>query len=145
MPWAMKRPCSYPGCHKIPLHGSRCDVHPYPDQHDPASQRLYNSRRWKRIRVLQLAKDPWCADCLKAGIYTIATEVDHLVAHKGDPALFYHGELQSLCKICHSRKTLQEIRDGGAKSLELGDAKRQGPASRKKFPDRNRKLRGFHA
>jgi 5-methylcytosine-specific restriction protein A len=37
---------------------------------------------------------------------TVATLVDHVVPHRGDPALFWDVEnWQSLCATCHARKT----------------------------------------
>ena len=42
----------------------------------------------------------------------MATDVDHIVPHRGDARLLYdENNLQSLCKSCHSRKTATE--DGG--------------------------------
>jgi 5-methylcytosine-specific restriction protein A len=41
-----------------------------------------------------------------------ATDLDHIVPHKGDMVLFWSpGNWQSLCHACHSRKTMME--DGG--------------------------------
>jgi 5-methylcytosine-specific restriction protein A len=73
---------------------------------------------------MQLAKDPWCAECMREGIYMAATEVDHIVPHRGDPIKFYTNELQSLCHICHSRKTANEIGmgRGGKNVLNQGAA-----------------------
>jgi 5-methylcytosine-specific restriction protein A len=113
MPYSAQKPCSYPGCSALVIHG-RCKDHPYADAHDHESQRLYNTWRWKRIRKAQLAREPWCADCLRDEIYMAATEVDHIMPHRGDPIKFYTGPLQSLCKTCHSRKTSKEIDLGGA-------------------------------
>lgn len=79
------------------------------DQHNPEHQKLYNTRRWKMIRRLQLSQHPWCAQCLRANIYTPATDVDHEEPHRGDPVKFYIGKLQSLCVTCHSRKTAAEV------------------------------------
>lgn len=49
---------------------------------------------------------------MQAGKVTAATEVDHIVPHRGDERLFRDEKnLQSLCRPCHSRKTAVE--DGG--------------------------------
>jgi len=38
--------------------------------------------------------------------------VDHVIAHKGDPALFWNpANWQAMAKLCHDRKTVRE--DGG--------------------------------
>ncbi len=115
MPYGLRQRCTYPNCFELLPAGQhgRCEKHPYDDYHNAEYQRLYNSRRWKALRKLQLGRQPWCAECWEQGIPTIATEVDHVVPHRGDPVKFYTGELQSLCKSCHSRKTNRELRGGG--------------------------------
>jgi 5-methylcytosine-specific restriction protein A len=42
----------------------------------------------------------------------MATEVDHIIPHKGDMKLFWDSDnWQGLCKSCHSKKTAKEQRD----------------------------------
>jgi 5-methylcytosine-specific restriction protein A len=108
MPHSMMKPCSYPGCSTLVAHG-RCAEHPYADMHIHENQKLYNTQRWKKISANQLRKDPWCAECLRGGYYMPAVEVDHIVPHRGDPIMFYVGPFQSLCHICHARKTASEV------------------------------------
>jgi len=108
MPYSVQQRCSYPGCNELVRDG-RCAAHPYADRHDSDTQSLYNSRRWKRMRRLQLEREPWCADCLARGYYTAATVVDHVIPHRGDETLFFTGKLQSLCKLHHDRKTAREV------------------------------------
>jgi len=68
--------------------------------------------RWKQVREDWLRANPLCVICMENGIITPAKEVDHIVAHKGNYAMFWdNGNLQSLCKSCHSTKTAKE--DGG--------------------------------
>jgi len=40
--------------------------------------------------------------CLAKGKVEPATLADHVIPHRGDPQLFWLGELQSLCGSCHS-------------------------------------------
>jgi len=62
------------------------------------------------MRAAQLAKEPWCADCLAEDVHVFASEVDHIRPHNGDPVLFFdETDLQSLCKPHHSAKTAQEV------------------------------------
>jgi 5-methylcytosine-specific restriction protein A len=50
--------------------------------------------------------------CSAAGVTTEASEVDHTTPHRGDHALLMDPDnLTSMCKACHSRKTVAE--DGG--------------------------------
>jgi hypothetical protein len=76
---------------------------------DPKEQRLYKTARWVRIRKMQLAKEPWCADCLKEDRYTPATDCDHIKRWDGDQMKFFKGPFQSLCHSHHSQKTRNEI------------------------------------
>lgn len=70
---------------------------------------LYSSKRWKELRLRQLAKEPLCRMCQALGRITAATVCDHVVPHRGDVTLFWHGEVQSTCKPCH---------DGAKQQLE---------------------------
>ena len=78
---------------------------------------MYKTDAWtKRLRPDQLAKEPWCAECGRIGLRVRATDVDHIVDHKGDPELFFDpGNLQSLCHSCHSRKTMQDLQKNSRK------------------------------
>lgn len=67
---------------------------------------FYTSPTWKAIRILVLNRDIYCQECLKSNIYTVATEVDHIVDIVDDPSKCMDlDNLQGLCKKCHSRKT----------------------------------------
>jgi hypothetical protein len=46
--------------------------------------RWYGLQLWFTIRDHQLAKEPLCAFCLKAGQVTPATVADHIEPHGGD-------------------------------------------------------------
>ena len=59
-------------------------------------------RSWRKARAQYLASHPCCSLCLQRGIVEPATVVDHVVPHRGDPALFNdRGNWQPLCKTCH--------------------------------------------
>jgi 5-methylcytosine-specific restriction enzyme A len=49
----------------------------------------------------------WCA---LAGVRRLATQVDHVIPHRDDPALFddLQGNGQALCARCHGRKSKAE-------------------------------------
>lgn len=110
MPFNSKRKCTYPGCNTLVKSG-RCEEHTSKRiVRDPHVKRLYNSRQWKAMRAAQLAREPWCVDCLKRGDHVPAIEVDHIIPHNGDSNLFYDAaNLQSLCKTDHSSKTATEV------------------------------------
>lgn len=80
-------------------------------QKSSSSSKGYNYR-WQRYRAGYLRRHPLCAACFSRKRYTPATEVDHIVPHKGDFELFWDpNNHQGLCKSCHSKKTASE--DGG--------------------------------
>lgn len=119
MPYKPKRPCSYPGCPELVSGTSYCEKHKdmrakkrnYSDvKRDPEAQKLYD-RKWKQRRKAQLSKYPWCEECLDNKIYTPATDVHHVIAHKGNREIFALGPLQSLCLVCHSKITRLESWD----------------------------------
>lgn len=108
------RPCKYPGCRAL-------TEKTYCPEHRPKTVRVESADwhslytdpacRWQRRRSEQLALEPYCRECARHGMRTMATDVDHVVPHRGDVELFQAGELQSLCHACHSRKTMLEIRE----------------------------------
>ena len=72
-------------------------------------QHLYNTKAWKVLRGKVLFEQPLCVMCLAMNKHTVATEVDHIVPHCGNPELFWNKEnLQSLDRSCHSTKTWYE-------------------------------------
>lgn len=73
---------------------------------------LYDTARWKRMRLAQLQREPLCRMCKQRDRITAATVADHEVPHKGDERLFFDDRnLQSLCNDCHTvTKARQEHR-----------------------------------
>ena len=106
------RPCRFPGCCVL-VPGGYCSTHqPEPRARSDAAKawrKFYATDLWQRLRGAQLLREPWCAECARHGLRVRATDVDHIVDHKGDPVLFSDPDnLQSLCHSCHSRKTAQD-------------------------------------
>lgn len=105
------RMCRAPGCMKLTSEGWCPDHKPKDNHKDSAAWHyLYTNPRygWKKRRSAQLAREPWCRECSDRGKRVRATDVDHIVPHRGNVQLFMYGELQSLCHSCHSRKTMAE-------------------------------------
>lgn len=74
----------------------------------------YHTARWLRQRERQLRKEPLCAYCKAEGRIALATVADHVVPHRGNRQLFFHGQLQSLCQVHHSgAKQVEEVRGFG--------------------------------
>ena len=69
-----------------------------------AASRGYG-HRWRQARAAFLASHP---ACVAPGCTQPATDVDHIVPHKGDYALMWtETNWQPLCSACHSKKTRQ--------------------------------------
>ena len=105
------RKCARPGCRMLTSE-SYCPAHkPKALRKESAAWHyLYTDPRygWRNRRQDQLLAEPWCRVCAANGIRTRATDVDHVVPHRGNVELFLKGDLQSLCHSCHSRKTMEE-------------------------------------
>lgn len=73
---------------------------------------LYDTKRWKALRLYHLGTEPLCRLCKQAERLVPAVVVDHIEPHKGDVNLFFDDtNLQSLCKTCHDvSKQRQEHR-----------------------------------
>lgn len=107
--------CLKPGCSKLLPEGRA-----YCPEHDAerragrqddatAHKQWYDSARWQRLRAEVLRDAPFCVHCQAERIHRLATEVDHIRKHEGDPRLFWdRANLQGLCKPHHTRKTASE-------------------------------------
>ena len=111
-----KIPCKAPGCPElvdVGEGGGYCDKHrglrtAVAPPRESASERGYG-RAWQKARKGFLRSHPFCAECLKAGRYVKATDVDHIIPHHGDAKLFWNiRNWQPLCHSCHSKKTRRE-------------------------------------
>ncbi len=80
---------------------------------ESAARRGYG-RKWQAKRLEQLAKEPTCRHCRERGVTELAKEVDHIVPTQGeeDPNHWDDDNLQSLCKPCHSAKTVRDMAKG---------------------------------
>ena len=114
LPRIPNHPCAHPGCPRLVPKGKKyCDEHTalHPEEKRSASLRGYGSR-WQKARKRYLEAHPLCVECLKEGRYEKATDVDHIIAHRGDPLLFWdESNWQALCHRHHSEKTQREDHD----------------------------------
>lgn len=113
-----KRTCNHPACGELTTKGSYCAEHQkaidkriadrkkaYDDRRLSSTQRGYDCR-WRKKRAAWLLNNPLCVICKSKGIVKPATELDHIIPHRGNRELFEDdNNLQGLCKSCHSRKT----------------------------------------
>ena len=105
-------PCVEVGCFALATHKGRCAPcqlirggarGPYDQARGSARERGYD-RKWERRRRRHLEAEPFCRACTKPG-----NEVDHVIPHRGAQWLFdLDGNLQTLCKSDHMKKTMAE-------------------------------------
>jgi 5-methylcytosine-specific restriction protein A len=118
MPIAPRRACLHPGCLAYAETVGRCATHAAPVLLEREQRRSrtpgrawYFTPRWQALRRAVLRAEPLCRACHAAGIVRAGVDVDHIVAHRGDPRRFWDREnLQPLCKACHDAKTATERR-----------------------------------
>ncbi len=104
MPTAPPRACSQPGCPELVRGRPRCPAHTREAEQTRGSShaRGYDAR-WREARLAFLRVHPLCLQCAPRPV--AATVVDHVIAHKGDPGLFWdQTNWQSLCKPCHDAR-----------------------------------------
>ena len=115
-----RRTCAAPGCSALALpNHAKCKVHAAKvrsqERARSKGKRIYLDARYRKARAVYMAEHPLCAAC-----GALATDLDHVVPHKGNMRLFWdEGNWQALCASCHSVKTAAE--DGG-----FGNAQRRG-------------------
>lgn len=90
-------------------HGGR-DTYTAPKTEErSAFNSMYQTSQWKRLRQIQLSKQPLCQSCLCKGRVVQAQHVDHVFPWKAlGKEAFYQNIFQSLCGECHSTKTQLE-------------------------------------
>ena len=125
-----RRPCAHPGCREWATKGSYCSRHAAEweaklaerraafaaraDNARPSADARGYTSAWRKARKAYIIRHPLCAICGAP-----ATDVDHIIPHRGDKELFWDsGNWQSLCHECHSRKSYGERRNTGRKKPE---------------------------
>lgn len=119
------RPCAHAGCREV-TRDTWCPRHK-PQRKERRSAESVDWHRWyklpifaKKLRPQQLLREPFCRECARFGLRVPATDVDHIIPHRGDWSLFTDPDnLQSLCHSCHSRKTALEVLTGGKKPQDF--------------------------
>jgi 5-methylcytosine-specific restriction protein A len=113
MPYAPPRPCTHPRCPErqpCPVHARQQALAKEHRRTNRDVRRWYYLAKWVHpdwgLRAQVLSDNPWCVQCQQRGILELATDVDHIVPHDSDPDRFWdRGNLQGLCRGCHTRKT----------------------------------------
>lgn len=73
-------------------------------------QKIYQSTKWKELRLAKLMQQPLCELCLAKGIINAAEDIHHIdsfMNYTGTKRLakaFDFNNLMSICKECHAKK-----------------------------------------
>ena len=115
MPESPPRPCTQPGCPKVVRgRSSRCPAHvrerrrQHDERRGSSAQRGYG-RQWRKVRVAHLSRKPLCRFHAERGEVVSANEVDHI---DGNSSNNEESNLRSLCKPCHSARTMRDQVNG---------------------------------
>lgn len=72
---------------------------------------IYNTARWKELRLTKLRQDPLCERCKEEGRITPADDIHHITSfmssndfHQRRFLAFDMNNLKSLCDKCHQRE-----------------------------------------
>lgn len=109
-------------CGKVTRGSCRCVV-VLDHRANGVNRKRYFTARWSRLRAQILARDRHlCQACLRFGVTRAGDQVDHIANAELNPELFWSaGNLQTLCRTCHSQKTRRSDREvvarvGGSES-----------------------------
>jgi 5-methylcytosine-specific restriction protein A len=114
MPMKPSKICVTPGC-SVRVTAGHCAQH----QQQLAGDRFnvgptsYDQQRYRRARRRFLAAHPLCVDCKAQGVIEPATELDHILPHRGDVLLFWStSNWAGRCTRHHREKTWRETLGG---------------------------------
>jgi len=88
----------------------------YPkNERNSETQKIYNSRLWKHLRLWYIKNNPLCVECLKENKIVLAEEIDHIkeISSGRDyqeklSLTLDINNLQSLCRMHHHKKHLKD-------------------------------------
>lgn len=93
-----------------------------PDNKRQKRQDIYNTNRWRNLRIAKLMRNPKCEICELEGRITLAEDVHHALSFLDVPddmtlQVAYDAEnLISVCKHCHNRCHTGDLK--GTQSLD---------------------------
>ena len=94
MPSLPPKPCCTPRCHKMATKRGKCEDHqpePWVSSKGKTAEERGYGHKWKKIRKQALVRDGYlCQECLKAGLLTVATDVDHIINTAQGKELHWH-------------------------------------------------------
>lgn len=86
-------------------------------EREKSNQGFYNSWPWRKFAKRFKEKNPLCVECEKNNLVVAGTVVDHIVPINAGGDKLEESNCQTLCESCHNRKSSNESRGYGVKSL----------------------------
>ena len=110
----IRKPCRHPGCHALTDRtDGLCLAHARQRRNETArayrketGPRVYDTRRWRRLSKQKLAQHPFCQECEKRGLVSMATLVHHIDRNTDN---WTDGNLVCLCRRCHEQEHRHEV------------------------------------
>jgi len=75
---------------------------------DRVNESFYNSRQWRKLRLVILQRDPVCKECERLGRVESSTVCDHIQPINKGGAKLNPSNLQGLCERCHNSKSARD-------------------------------------
>ena len=113
MPIKPKRPCLTPNCPNL-TDKTYCNIHEKSEKikqranHTHTSDPFYSTARWQKFRNWYRRKQPLCENCESIKLTIKAQLVDHIIPIKEGGKKLSSDNAQSLCRLCHARKTADD-------------------------------------
>lgn len=79
-------------------------------EESPIPANFYKLQRWVKDRNAHLSANRFCVECMKAGLYELATVSDHIQPIKQGGAIWDWDNRQALCEKHHNKKRRSERR-----------------------------------
>ena len=75
---------------------------------DTSNAGFYNSRTWRKLRLMILQRDPLCKICDQFGRIESSVVCDHILPINKGGAKYNPDNLQGLCTRCHNAKSAKD-------------------------------------
>lgn len=109
MPMAPSSPCRAPGCPNPGKFRGYCADHRglrrKGTKERPGTKARGYGGRWPKVSKLYRKLHPLCEHCEAEGRVTAGELVDHIIPVRAGGARLAFGNLQTLCRPCHGKKT----------------------------------------
>ena len=76
----------------------------YATKNTKRKQKIYQDKRWKKVRYRKFENNPVCEVCEQKGITSPTEEIHHIIPIDVDTSIaFKYDNLMSVCIKCHNK------------------------------------------